>query len=123
MRISDGSSDVCSPVLAGRKAENVLDMLNGRVLERSVGNNLDRTRCAFDLGCRLIGIEHADHDDVGCSWGWGLVLAVTLGESGIGREKRSGKGAGRKQQYGHDYPCRSEEHTSELQSLMRNSYA
>src|SRR3546814_20966129 len=80
-------------------------MLNGRVLERSVGNNLDRTRCAFDLGCRLIGIEHADHDDVGCSWGWGLVLAVTLGESGIGREKRRGKGAGRKQNSGHDYPC------------------
>src|SRR3546814_5467724 len=95
-------------------------MLNGRVLERSVGNNLDRTRCAFDLGRRLIGIEHADHDDVGCSWGWGLVLAVTLGESGIGREKRSGKGAGRKQKSGHD---RSEEHTSELQSLMRISYA
>src|SRR3546814_21123396 len=90
---------------AGRKAENVLDMLNGRVLERSVGNNLDRTRCAFDLGCRLIGIEHADHDDVGCSWGWGLVMAVTLGESGIGREKRSGKGAGRKKKSGHDYPC------------------
>src|SRR3546814_17791405 len=53
----------------------------------------------------LIGIEQADHDDGGCSWGWGLVLAVTLGESGIGREKRSGKGAGRKQKAGHDYPC------------------
>src|SRR3546814_18616617 len=34
-----------------------------------------------------------------------LFRSVTLGESGIGREKRSGKGAGRKQKSGHDYPC------------------
>src|SRR3546814_18932784 len=97
-------------------------MLKGRVLERMVWNNLAGSRCAFDRGGSLIGIEHADHEDVGGSWGWGLVLAVTLGESGSGCEKRSGKCAGRKQKSGHDYP-RSEEHTSELQSLMRISYA
>src|SRR3546814_7356598 len=116
MRISDWSADVCSSDLDGLDHRVVLGKdadLAGRVLQvkqhRFLGNREDLAHFPCGLAaCRpqqavalTIREAHADAP--------GRVLAQ--GEEGLVCVNR------------HPDEIRSEEHTSELQSLMRNSYA
>src|SRR3546814_2226673 len=94
MRISDWSSDVCSSDLKLRR------------LLRAEGANLAtiRENVRRDKAVRLLTASHATVE----------AIAEALGYA----EARSFTRAFR-----HWTGCRSEEHTSELQSLMRISYA
>src|SRR3546814_2865406 len=100
MRISDWSSDVCSSDLRGEcladeAAQRLRDLVDGREVAL-VPDRTDRDRFG-----RLLRHVEVDGTDVG-----GLLV-----QEGLALARR--------------YPpdVRSEEHTSELQSLMRISYA
>src|SRR3546814_3598355 len=102
MRISDWSSDVCSSDLADQGYQNELQAAQDRFVtrtmipegERAVQNEAQRN-------CQQIASEIGE-------------LRVPIGP---GREHPIGQGLKRRDSQ------RSEEHTSELQSLMRISYA
>src|SRR3546814_2278100 len=110
MRISDCSSDVCSSDLV-LKAHGVG--------QRSIVDALDNPRNdaaqlrADDAVVEAAGARVKHRDD------------ALAGEESRGVEAVGKEGApGRFQKISHfDPPARSEEHTSELQSLMRISYA
>src|SRR3546814_6989141 len=111
MRISDWSSDVCSSDLRHR----------ARVLRRVAeiaGNALFQRAGLADVQHAVVGGEHAVHARRGAQAAHEL-LAVELGGRGAhaGQKLRA---AARGRKAG---GFRSEEHTYELQSLMRNSYA
>src|SRR3546814_9743120 len=101
MRISDWSSDVCSSDLSF--AAGCTDVKEG--LEKA-----DDT-----LSGTLLGAEGAQTGDSGEAPLTETDLATSLYESGL-KLKSDGKDA-------EAFDRRSEEHTSELQSLMRISYA
>src|SRR3546814_1129413 len=109
MRISDWSSDVYSSDL--RRADRCLDGYRVRVELRHVrhhrtGTELDRHEVRRDE----VDIVAAIRDGVAAGHGErALVAAVDRGEHRVGQQ--------------HLVAHRSEEHTSELQSLMRISYA
>src|SRR3546814_2540739 len=95
MRISDWSSDVCSYDLAGAQG--------GFADQLGVGGNLHRR----------LDVDAAEHDagvDRGRSQGEVDLLAAVQPDAGGADHILDGA-------------LRSEEHTSELQSLMRISYA
>src|SRR3546814_10663703 len=100
MRISDWSSDVCSSDL-----QAILRRLGGVQLGQRLGGVLDAL--ANDLGL-------AANHRLGALEGYlvgrsnRLEIALLVGDQSLGIKARQ---------------LRSEEHTSELQSLMRNSYA
>src|SRR3546814_9228815 len=104
MRISDWSSDVCSSDLIGniayqqcdRRAERSRGRIPGRgVGDPVAGDAIAQARCQRNLsGCLLQSLS-----------GWTSYIRAA--------RKRGGPSG----------PVRSEEHTSELQSLMRISYA
>src|SRR3546814_3599994 len=99
MRISDWSSDVCSSDLAGH-AECIAAPRSGRVRQALERLNEAHRRDKIEQR-NQIGRNHA--------WPPGLgFLSFFLNISSMRRVTRK---------------PRSEEHTSELQSLMRNSYA
>src|SRR3546814_9270973 len=111
MRISDWSSDVCSSDLhldrlvvddiAAGIEQSVLPVA-GIGVERDVGQDADI------IAARILDRRHrAAHQIVGVER-LRAVVAAPFG-LGIGKEREAGD--------------RSEEHTSELQSLMRISYA
>src|SRR3546814_8624290 len=117
MRISDWSSDVCSSDLRGRAWIISLDQLAHPEADEELHDEIDgqRDRDPDDVagdGDDLAALEdeHRDDGEEQCDEGdrrdprqeVRLVPVVALG-------------AGE--------PFRSEEHTSELQSLMRTSYA
>src|SRR3546814_3298988 len=114
MRISDWSSDVCSSDLA--LARDLVDAADqfGEELAVQVGqDHADGVGAAAAEAARgVVGavtqfVGHAEH---ALAYGLGHVLVTVEGP----RHRR------------HRYvrlPCRSEEHASELQSLMRISYA
>src|SRR3546814_10123337 len=110
MRISDWSSDVCSSDLgAHRQRRQHRGIPLGRGLP--YGRELPSTRHS---GRRLQHRRHAG------------VVATSRGGLGVGRNNRlCAEFPGQVQQEGRPSPdpARSEEHTSELQSLMRISYA
>src|SRR3546814_8841089 len=118
MRISDWSSDVCSSDLvtleAKKKAERLLgdDLLDHRHV---VAGHLDRV----DAEGRLLVVladavqQLVDGGDARRAR-YGRQPAVAGGEHACVRIGPVGEGR---------HPGRSEEHTSELQSLMRTSYA
>src|SRR3546814_6869948 len=120
MRISDWSSDVCSSDLVDVDLGQFTDTLKGkRVRGRVEGENLvpyyDRT--AIEQGV-LSG------DAPVIAWGADPVEVFFLQIQGSGNLRLPDGGVlrlGYDDQNGRDY--RSEEHTSELQSLMRISYA
>src|SRR3546814_1045940 len=134
MRISDWSSDVCSSYLsdvavrhqeplkrpAGHKRQRRLTAEDGRVVRLAQPG--DRLGRAEENGKRLVKGEHRrDAQEHRCRQGE-VVLgagsrapAVICGARG-GPENAAAFG-------GAETPARSEEHTSELQSLMRTSYA
>src|SRR3546814_8406854 len=128
MRISDWSSDVCSSDLP---LHQLLAQRVGRLLanlQRDIGVDalpLDGVRVADDgrLGDLCVGDQRALHlggahavardvDDVVDATG-DPVVAVGVAPAAVTAEVLAGIGR----------EVRSEEHTSELQSLMRISYA
>src|SRR3546814_5728720 len=119
MRISDWSSDVCSsdlrqaghlvarhqPQVQGDRecdAEQYADAGNQQVLDLEVMQDVD-------LACA----QRAAHAD----------LAMALADPEAGQADDAGGGDRDQDQADHPHQDRSEEHTSELQSLMRISYA
>src|SRR3546814_6928917 len=104
MRISDWSSDVCSSDLAGRQARHAASEQAARAdfFQRGA-RNVDHLLCVVLVRPQPARGEEARND------------AVEHLERRLGVEIELFGG-------GHDAE-RSEEHTSELQSLMRISYA
>src|SRR3546814_1326181 len=98
MRISDWSSDVCSSDLTRRVA--------GRAAER--GSRPARAGVGFAIGCASVFVA-------------GVAIRTAAGALGRAQPRCRHGGGGCP---AHIACCRrSEEHTSELQSLMRISYA
>src|SRR3546814_3033452 len=114
MRISDWSSDVCSSDLAGEAAEHVV----------ALGDQLAPAARTELSGCAVaVGQRHRDQPALGGIEGRGGDEAVPVdvhleprGGLDVGHDGGPGVGAAVEE-------VRSEEHTSELQSLMRISYA
>src|SRR3546814_2426142 len=123
MRISDWSSDVCSSDLGDRAAmaDSAAGARDGADAGRAVrSRNLQRAGIA-DLVVAVLGDGGAaGQGDRSC----GTDRHVIGGAIGDGRGADGGGGGGTdggfRRRIGHR---RSEEHTSELQSLMRISYA
>src|SRR3546814_4025360 len=106
MRISDWSSDVCSSDLIGVERRRLHAWIGGRKAAADI-DDVDRHRRRDDRGTgalHRLGIGVRGHR---------LAADVEADAERVGRLAR------RHQQVGD----RSEEHTSELQSLMRISYA
>src|SRR3546814_10448763 len=117
MRISDGSSDVCSSDLFTPSGNSEIDKLLGGGLERgtnalfigAAGVGKSSLALTFALAAAGRG-EHAVFFAFDEGRGTLEARARTIGQP-LDEALASGK------------LRRSEEHTSELQSLMRNSYA
>src|SRR3546814_5289964 len=111
MRISDWSSDVCSSDLVAR----VLIARCSHFLPFRIG-----VANAILLHERPDGERLAAFDIIGMGLRQPLIIRLDFGRShrrgGLGRRRAIGRRRG----FGGE---RSEEHTSELQSLMRISYA
>src|SRR3546814_1563264 len=96
MRISDWSSDVCSSDL---RVVGLVELdLDLRALDREAGEQTGQH-------LRADALDGADPQAPSRAGGHGVDVGQRAAERG------------------EDGPCRSEEHTSELQSLMRISYA
>src|SRR3546814_10373106 len=124
MRISDWSSDVCSSDLL---ADKVLDHLLGdfEIRDDAVAQRPDRHDVAgraaehhlglvADREDLLLALDFGDGDDRGLVEDDPAALDVDQGVGGAQIDRHVG---------GQHAKKRSEEHTSELQSLMRSSYA
>src|SRR3546814_6984048 len=111
MRISDGSSDVCSSVLLEQ-----VDTVDDRLA--ALGGGLG-ARLADRL---LQGDEVVDHEDDVALLAQHLhgQHLLQLRDAGLDIEHERGRAD---EHRGNESRRRSEEHTSELQSLMRISYA
>src|SRR3546814_10843659 len=110
MRISDWSSDVCSSDLASQPTHRRLDPAHRVRVDRGLAQLAER-EVAVDLGAFWIRVAEQllprDDVDVGlCQFRPEQVTECV-----------------RVQPLGIDAAGRSEEHTSEIQSLMRISYA
>src|SRR3546814_10881248 len=125
MRIRDWSSDVCSADLAGAaKPKNVAKPQRGHFAKAEVEPKLQIAEfrvaddALLDVGAEL----SADHFVTGQLVD---ITGHTQGKGFAGAMKRWGFG-GMRATHGvsisHRAHGRSEEHTSELQSIMRNSY-
>src|SRR3546814_7623331 len=115
MRISDWSSDVCSSDLQVFQLEAVRRDDIG--LRDQVVADEGRQR-ALDIQPGIVVAHHrvAEKNRIG--------IGCLDGLGGAGRGFRRARIAEPAEQHGVDlFPFRSEEHTSELQSLMRISYA
>src|SRR3546814_7588870 len=126
MRINDWSSDVCSSALSAARltqqgADAVLDLGDGEIL-------VFAETAAGDLAAGQFALE-VDLSDMTQTFADGFG-ALSLGEGGTwdsnfwwGAENGSTMESQSSWYIDTDYgPTRSEEHTSELQSLMRHSY-
>src|SRR3546814_7915264 len=102
MRISDWSSDVCSSDLEGAGG-------------RGCAGRRERHAGAAHRGLLRLGRDRAAVRPGQC------VLPARRQDGGL--HGPGAGGAGRRRDGDRDGPRRSEEHTSELQSLMRISYA
>src|SRR3546814_3104205 len=116
MRISDWSSDVCSSDLLGQAARNFgLAAARGAYHQDVLGRHFVPKRVGQALPPPAVAQRHGDSP-------LGLLLTdnmfVQRGHNGSG-----GKGVVHHLLLFPFVPIRSEEHTSELQSLMRISYA
>src|SRR3546814_4584714 len=108
MRISDWSSDVCSSDLhfnraAGEPEGHPPERTGARPLKQLFGRGDEETLVA-DLGVEI-------------------VEKARIGACPRGHRHGAGRQDGRLAHSQSNAPFRSEEHTSELQSLMRTSYA
>src|SRR3546814_5953813 len=110
MRISDWSSDVCSSDLRRHIPAWLRPCtLHGRILPRG--------RCATDGICRTHRPAHGTMADPADDPG------RPLPDPDSQRPRGTERGSKWERPCRLTFPCRSEEHTSELQSLMRISYA
>src|SRR3546814_8961318 len=131
MRISDWSSDVCSSDLTAEDAVVSLDFdaLDGGFLLPGEADPV----WAGDIDRMFVSLVPPDYDLTEAALaapveGWAEMSAITCTGSGsvlaIGDAMLPEHGLGIANGYDDSYHLtRSEEHTSELQSLMRNSYA
>src|SRR3546814_9681407 len=132
MRISDWSSDVCSSDLQGQRQNHFPELAGEAVavvekyvagdLLRNCGGALHPTARAAIFDGKPSRARHADRVDAGVH-----IIALVFGRHhGIDHHLRNlivrqpFAEAGTERD--NDGTVRSEEHTSELQSLMRNSY-
>src|SRR3546814_3193345 len=111
MRISDWSSDVCSSDLAEVVMRDAPTRLDGRRLGDQQARSRERELAEMGevpvRGATILGAVFAHRRD----------------DDAVGQGKATERDR-REELAGHDGPSvRSEEHTSELQSLMRNPYA
>src|SRR3546814_1441478 len=128
MRISDWSSDVCSsdlpslPAIATSAHRRKRVLLHAPALKARA--QARRHRAALDRIIDRRGARHVDRGaDVADRPLAGDVADVEEGVDAL-RDARAGGDAEQRVAGGaHPVPVRSEEHTSELQSLMRSSYA
>src|SRR3546814_10328852 len=116
MRISDWSSDVCSSDLVVR-AQRECPAITV-VIDRSVEDPLGRVDVVVEVAGRaVLGHAAVAHGGAG---EFPVVLLVRIGPDELGTGHLVGEQSLR---LAARDPVRSEEHTSELQSLMRISYA
>src|SRR3546814_3479084 len=110
MRISDWSSDVCSSDLdqQGEEHEEIEDREAEKLARRAVASAAI-SAAQHDAGQQDEAEPHRRGDG-------------TVDDSSGAEHRRHDAERGEQQTVSHDL-ARSEEHTSELQSLMRNSYA
>src|SRR3546814_1597546 len=113
MRISDWSSDVCSSDLTTER---------GQPVQAEVEDRLHlRLRQAVGRGLLHLALDRLDEADIGGD----LAHRPFAREQRLARRRRIGRAADDSHHFVEvrHRDDRSEEHTSELQSLMRNSYA
>src|SRR3546814_9697312 len=121
MRISDWSSDVCSSDLRGREIAAV----SGPVDEGLVDRHLPETIVDVVIGFRALGQDHGLRRRRGRATHAVDLRAVRIGRADYAQQEfvaRLARLLAALRQV-RELEERSEEHTSELQSLMRNSYA
>src|SRR3546814_5544169 len=106
MRSSDWSSDVCSSDLLGSGLLVLIVVVEGGAVDRKTTVHQLRLEAYFIVKQRLLFDGRVGIED-GTRKMWRASRLITLGDVRV--EK--------------DVLARSEEHTSELQSLMRISYA
>src|SRR3546814_5170191 len=114
MRISDWSSDVCSSDLTAGLGVGVEGLAVGGFVAAGLSAGVERLAAGGGVG--LVVADSAVRFTAGATGG-----AVFLASSIVRRPVSSTGGASIRTEAG--CPSRSEEHTSELQSLMRSSYA
>src|SRR3546814_2574508 len=108
MRISDWSSDVCSSDLPVAEWPNVLTALNAVILLRSIDGMRSVPIREFLIGYLTTGLEPGE-----------ILVGVEIPRPARSQRAGISKLCRKAGEFAH----RSEEHTSELQSLMRISYA
>src|SRR3546814_10597876 len=108
MRISDWSSDVCSSDLFAGEPLAKAVKLNRSGIEPVAVQPFGLNR-QMDMGTRRVCMKRQD-------------IIVIVAEFGMGQPANGSQHLVRVSAFGHRED-RSEEHTSELQSLMRTSYA
>src|SRR3546814_6174275 len=110
MRISDWSSDVCSSDLS-KVGHPVVYKVDGAVIGEQLPTVTTETGAIDDLYLKIVFLEHLSRN-------YELRIKVLLLRTIIGD-----RDAAELTRRSLAPPFRSEEHTSELQSLMRISYA
>src|SRR3546814_6887048 len=110
MRISDWSSDVCSSDLLDAVLEDVADKVE--ILLHSIGSSMVGVQVESAQTMPSSGVSTSPRDTTTAAARSPVTFSVVRHMS----RKRSTPSTS-------PMPSRSEEHTSELQSLMRNSYA
>src|SRR3546814_5035626 len=127
MRISDWSSDVCSSDLPGRDAPVAGDLRGSVTREKrgAVWRLVGVARIVeVELAITLVRIAFIDDRSVE-TFGQRRCAADMCGDQHqrVGRDQFRLRQIRRLASRRRGHARRSEEHTSELQSLMRNSYA
>src|SRR3546814_4464751 len=109
MRISDWSSDVCSSDLC-------LDIWSGSMTQKIKAAIIGSGNIGTDLMIKMI--KYPQNMELA------VVVGIDAASEGLAMARERGIATTHEGLEGlRALPVRSEEHTSELQSLMRNSYA
>src|SRR3546814_1685175 len=124
MRISDWSSDVCSSDLHDPDEEGGDHRIDALGRDRAVEVGEQRAAQAHQAGTEHEGLQATEGDILAEGGGRRLVVADGPHHAPPGRaELVLDQQVGDREAEQHEAEVRSEEHTSELQSLMRISYA
>src|SRR3546814_1907220 len=129
MRISDWSSDVCSSDLRDHhqeeEEEGEIDDQHDRRRSEKVADTLEFRNAAREHpgAAAPVGERHVQHFRENLLGQFDVEIAAEIVEQGRAREAQSEFDREGEQRADREHPERSEEHTSELQSLMRISYA
>src|SRR3546814_2702998 len=134
MRISDWSSDVCSSdlLIAAADAFQAVLVVLSFVVEPRRSAQVYNVYNA-DIGASILGTKASDlvceegHlEEMGGAFRAGRIIMPAVEDEPVVGHRADGLGGFEVvvlEPVGQRRPDRSEEHTSELQSLMRNSYA